>query len=114
MFSYQIMLINNVTKISGAPQGPSAPGRSRASCKAFYRGENRTRLRSLLVGPSSLDSSTDGGQRRQGPEARGTLRPSLLSLRPVITDWGGGEWVWEPPAEPSLARGRAMVGGGLL
>lgn len=25
-----------------------------------------------------------------------------------------GEWVWEPPAEPSLARGRAMVGGGLL
>lgn len=90
MFSYQIMLIDNVTKISGAPQGPSARGRSRASCKVFYHGEKRTRLRSLLVDPSSLDSSTDGGQRRQGPYARGTLHPSLVSLRPVIMDWGGG------------------------
>ena len=90
MFSYQIMLIDNVTKISGTPQGPSAPGRFRASCKVFYCGEKRTRLRSLLVDPSSLDSSTDVGQRRQGPDARGTLRPSLLSLRPVIMDWGGG------------------------
>lgn len=106
------MFIDNVIKISGTPQGPGASGRSRAACKEFYHEENRTRLRSLLVDPSSLDSSMDGGQRRQGPDARGMLRPSLLSLWPVIMDWGRGEWVWVLPAEPSLARGRAMDGRG--
>ena len=55
----------------------------------FYARENRTRLRSLLVDPSSLDSSTDIGQRRQGPGAGGMPHPSLLSLWPVIMDWGG-------------------------
>lgn len=106
------MFTDNVTKISGALQGPGASGRSRVACKVFYHEENRTRLRYLLVDPSSLDSSTDGGQRRQGPDARGMLHPSLLSLWPVIMDWGWAEWVWVPPAEPSLARGRAMDGGG--